>query len=58
MPFLPSPPPDETEKMDNPWIWTAAKELYEIRKRWHLTSNRQFAQALERRIAALGAEEV
>lgn len=46
MPFLPSPPPDETEKMDNPWIWTAAKELYEIRKRWHLTLNRQFAQAL------------
>lgn len=46
MPFLPPPPPDETEKMDNPWIETAARELYEVRKRWHLTSNRQFAQAL------------
>ena len=37
---------DEPGKMDNTWIQTAARELYEIRKRWHLTSNRQFAEAL------------
>lgn len=30
----------------NPWIATAAYELYEIRKRWRLTSDRQFAGAL------------
>lgn len=46
MPSLPPPPSDETEKMDNPWIDTAARELHEVGKRWHLTSNRQLAQAL------------
>lgn len=46
MPSLPPPPSDETEKMDNPWIETAARELHEVGKRWHLTSNRQLAQAL------------
>ena len=46
MSCLPLPPTDETEKIGNPWILTAARELHEIKKRWHLTSNRQFAQAL------------
>lgn len=35
-----------TKGTPNPWIATAAQELYEIRKRWRLTSNRQFALAL------------
>lgn len=46
MPHLLPPQSDKPGKMGNPWIQTTARELYEIRKRWHLTSNRQFAQAL------------
>lgn len=46
MPHLLPSQSDEPGKMDNTWIQTAARELYEIRKRWHLTSNRQFAEAL------------
>lgn len=34
------------KKKANPWIGTAAYELDVIRKRWHLTSDRQFAQAI------------
>lgn len=35
-----------TKGKANPWIATAAQELYDIRKRWRLTSNRQFALVL------------
>lgn len=35
-----------TNRKDNPWIRTAAYEIDEIRKRWRLVSNRQFAEAL------------
>lgn len=47
-------------KKANLWIATAANELNEIRRRWHLTSNRQFARAVgmnERTIAKLNPKQ-
>lgn len=47
-------------KKANLWIATAANELNEIRRRWRLTSNRQFARAVgmnERTIAKLNPKQ-
>ena len=37
---------DAIKKKSNPWIDTAAHELDVIRRRWHLTSDRQFAHTI------------